>query len=163
MNTIRKSLDALNNYVKQFLNFLLIIMLLLAVFQVLSRYVINYSFSWTEEVSRFIFIWVVMLGSSVLVREKGQVAITLFIDMFKGKVRNYLEIFVTVASMIFLSILLYQGTLITLKLSHQVSPAAEIPMWVVYGSIAVGPLLMLTYYFEILLDMIGNWTKKGGV
>ena len=70
----------------------LLVTLFLAAFcvliaQVLSRYLLPYPLAWTEELARFLFLWIVFLGAAYLFRGNNHIAITFFIDMFPRRVR----------------------------------------------------------------------------
>src|SRR5690606_41542178 len=43
--------------------------------QVLTRYVFMYSLPWLEELTRFLMVWMVMLGTAVAVKEKQHIVI----------------------------------------------------------------------------------------
>src|SRR6266566_2085230 len=49
---------------------------------VVCRYVFNNSLTWSEELTRYMFIWVVFLGAAVSVRQRANIAI----DLFAGRV-----------------------------------------------------------------------------
>ena len=46
------------------------VMLLLIFMQVITRYFFGYTFEWSEELARFLFVWVVFLGSALLMRPR---------------------------------------------------------------------------------------------
>ena len=68
------------NRVAQYVGFVqLSLMTFVIILQVFYRYVLGSSLSWSEESARFLFIWVVMLGASMGVKEGFHVAVTLFV------------------------------------------------------------------------------------
>jgi len=60
-------------------------------FQVIMRFVFNNSSSWSEELGKFLFVWLSWLGISIGHRRKEHIKITLFFDMFPRRARIILE------------------------------------------------------------------------
>lgn len=146
--------DLIENVISFLVKFLSVVILVLSVFQVISRYVINYSFSFTTEVSIYLFIWIVMLGSGILVREKGHPAVTLLVDKLPAKLKPTAQFIQFAFCILFLSVLFYQGLLMALNMMNHLSPAAQIPMGLVYLALPVGTLIMLIYIFEGVIKSI---------
>jgi C4-dicarboxylate transporter, DctQ subunit len=57
--------------------------------QIISRYVFDHSFAWTEELARFSFIWMVYLSSSLAVREGTHVRVTAQFLILPKKIRKH--------------------------------------------------------------------------
>lgn len=74
---LRKMLAAAyEDFEKYFCAFILAILVLGLGLQVFFRYVLNASLSWSEELSRFCFIWSIYLGSSLAVKREQHVRVT---------------------------------------------------------------------------------------
>lgn len=78
------------------------IMLILAIAQILFRYVFNISVPWTEEVARWVFVWQIFLGSSLMLREQGHLKITMVRDMLPGKVQKVVDLVMSLLGLIFI-------------------------------------------------------------
>ena len=71
--------------------FLFICLLVAATLQVLSRYVLEAPLPWTEELARFLLVWVAFLGSASVARRKMHIAVEFFSNKFKFlKIIEYL-------------------------------------------------------------------------
>ena len=76
-------------------------MTLLAISQVLFRYVLRVSVPWTEEAARWCFIWQIFLGSVMLTRRKLHISITVIRDRLSPRARRFAEIFYSLLAIIF--------------------------------------------------------------
>ena len=78
---IRGSLDAYFRLLKVVLTALMLFMVVPVVLQILSRYSgIIPRYIWTEEVARFCFVWIVMIGSMIAVREESHFKVDLLAE-----------------------------------------------------------------------------------
>lgn len=109
---------------------------------VFFRYVLRNSLYWTEELGRYLMVWVGYLGAVLAMREDGHVGITSVVNALPpmGK-----KIVTTIARLIVLGFLVVImvtsfGHLKTLNI--QTSSAMEIPMIYPYLSVTVGTFLM---------------------
>ena len=58
---------------------LLAVMAVLILFQILGRYVFNYSIAWSEEAALFTMVWMVMLGAGIAMRHRNHVGVGVLI------------------------------------------------------------------------------------
>ncbi|MBG0776096.1 MAG: TRAP transporter small permease [Desulfovibrionaceae bacterium] len=125
------------------------VMLALIFFQVISRYFFGYTFAWSEELARFLFVWVVFLGSALIMGESGHLAVQLLAKKLEGTPAGLaLEIFVNLCSYVFILLLLVQGSKMTSVMTFQTAPGLGISMSAVYVIIPVSACLMLLYLFK---------------
>ena len=71
---------------------LLVAMFLSFMTQIIARYVFNYPFGWTDEVSLLCWIWVVLWGASFVLREKDEVRFDIFYSALSDKARCVLTV-----------------------------------------------------------------------
>lgn len=91
----------------------LVFNVLLIFSQIFMRTIFNYSLSWTEELSRYIFIWQTWLGTSIALKYKQHIRVEILINIFKkAKNKKILEISVNLIWIAFSIFLLYAGTLL---------------------------------------------------
>ena len=82
----------LNNYIEQILLFVMISILICSVtLQVFTR-IIGSSFSWTEEVARYSFVWFVMIGMSYATKHHLHIRMEVILALLHGKKRSCFEI-----------------------------------------------------------------------
>lgn len=134
----------IDNFEEYFCVWSLAIMTILVFIQVVMRYVFQNSLSWSEELARYIFLWLSWVGASYAVKERSHFRVEMFADLLKGKPRKIFELFVLLVWFSFCLFLAYQGSMITrhLIIRKQLSAAMEIPMAWAYASVPVGSFLM---------------------
>jgi TRAP-type C4-dicarboxylate transport system permease small subunit len=78
LDWIEKALDAV-------LILMMIVMASAVVIQVVSRYIINRPTSWSEEVARYLFVWITFLGSAVVIRKRRHVDVSVLTDRLPAR------------------------------------------------------------------------------
>ncbi len=137
------------------------VMLAIIFIQVIARYLFNHSFEWSEELARFLFVWVVFLGSALIMGESGHLAVQFLPTKFKGTGFGlFLEIFTNVCSYVFILLLLTQGAKMTSIMTFQTAPGLGISMSWVYAVIPLSAALMLLYLIKDSLMIIRKLTGK---
>jgi TRAP-type C4-dicarboxylate transport system permease small subunit len=119
---------------------------------VFFRYVLQNSLSWTEELGRYLMIWMGYLGAVLAMKEGSHVGITSFIGLFPPVVRRVLEVLANLIVLAFLSIVLVKSFSHLETLSIQRSSAMELPMVFPYLAVTVGVFLMA---IETLMVILG--------
>ena len=141
-----------------FLGALSIVMIL----QVFCRYVLNNSLSWSEEFSRYCFIWFNCAGATVLTREISHARISVIDGLFKGKLSNRIYWIILDIIMIVLSVMLLITGLEVTKVAHpQLTAALQIPKSFVYASTVLAGGGMLVHLIPHILGLILG-TKEAG-
>ena len=128
-------------------------MVLIVLYQVFARKVLNNPNTVTEELVRFGLVWVAMLASAYVVGKKSHLCVTLLSDNLNEKGKLFLEIVVQVLFILFAAvIMIYGGWQASLVTMGQISPSLSIPMGYVYLSVPVSGAIMLLYSVMNLLD-----------
>lgn len=152
---IKKILDKIT---ARLLIFLMAMMTVNVVWQVVSRYLLGAPSSWTEELARFLLIWLGLLGAAYVAGQKKHLAITLLPSKLTQKKRQGLERLIAVLIIIFALVAFVVGgaslVYITFDL-EQNSAALGIPLGVVYAVVPLSGLLIVLYKILELRE-IGN-------
>lgn len=159
--TLKKFLD---NFEEYFVVWTLAIMTVLVFVQVVMRYVFSNSLSWSEELARYIFLWLSWVGASYAVRERSHFRVEMFANMIKGTNRKWFELFVLLVWFVFSLFMAFVGTQLVLFLveTGQTSAAMDMPMSWVYASVPVGCALMtIRLVAEIKKILKGQYTFGG--
>lgn len=131
------------------------IMLLIIFAQVVTRYLFGYTPEWSEELARFLFVWVVFLGSALIMGESGHLAVQFLPDKFKGTTfGTILDVIINLCGYVFIILLLTQGWKMTSIMTFQRAPGLDIPMSWVYVIIPVSCVLMLLYLLRETLRIV---------
>ena len=136
------------------------VMLVVIFAQVVSRYVFSWTPEWSEELARYLFVWVVFIGSALIMGESGHLAVQFVPNHFKGTATGkFLEIVINLSGYVFILILLTQGAKMTRVMTFQMSPGMEIPMSWVYAVIPLSSALMLLY---LIKDTVRIFKSRSG-
>jgi TRAP-type C4-dicarboxylate transport system permease small subunit len=131
------------------------IMLITIFVQVITRYGFNYTPEWSEELARFLFVWVVFLGSALIMGESGHLAVEFLPNLLKGRSGGkILAILINLAGYVFIAILFFNGFEMTRVMTFQLSPGMSIPMSYIYSVIPLSSILMLLYLIKNTLEIV---------
>ncbi len=75
----------------------------------LARYVLPWRLTFTEELARYLMIWVALLAVSVGIGRRQHIGILLFFDLFPRPLRKLLALAFDVIGLIFFGVLFYYG------------------------------------------------------
>jgi TRAP-type C4-dicarboxylate transport system permease small subunit len=154
-----KSMDKVNKIITVFVSILLAITSCIIIFQVASRYFLHYPLPWSEELSRYIIIYVVVFGSAIAIRHQKLIAVDFLLGILPERKKKILTVFILVISIVFFCILLYKGFDVVMQVSTQKSPSLQIPMSIPYASIPLGALLMILNSIVVILETVKGGTK----
>ncbi len=123
-------------------------------YSVVMRYVFLHPPAWAEELSRFIFLWIIMLGAVLVTREQSHIELTFLLDLMPKKLRF---VFLTVTRLLMIAfcwVMVQQGLKIYPIVAEASSPTFGISMGWLYLSIPVGGLLMGICIVENILKSL---------
>ena len=154
---MRKVLSWLNDSLEEFLMVIsLILMTVIMGIQVFSRYVLGASLSWSEELTRYIFVWAGFLSVSYCTKKCVSIKIEQFVAMFPKRGKALFKLVNHTFELIFFFYLMPFAVqyLMSAVESGQVSPACQIPMYYVQAAPLVSFLLvsvriMQRWYIEL--------------
>ena len=131
--------------------------------QVFSRYVLNNPSSFTEELARFLLIWVGLLGASYAAGKKMHLAVDILPGKVQGRRRSYLAIFILAGTMLFaLTVMVFGGArlvAITLFLG-QTAAALQMPLGYIYLILPISGLLIAFYALLFMIDEVRAMSGK---
>ncbi|AJR06153.1 TRAP transporter small permease [Photobacterium gaetbulicola] len=118
------------------------------IWQVISRYIIGKPSTITDELARYLFMWVALIGAAYTTGLKRHLAIDLLTMKLSGKRKLFNEIFIQLAIAVFaFVVLVYGGTNLALKTlsTGQVTPALGWEMGYIYFCLPISGSLMIFY------------------
>ncbi len=142
---LNKLSDRVNHAVEYISLWLFLILTVSCVAQVFFRYVVNQSLSWTEELARHSYIWIVLLGASICVKRGSHAVVEVVVDLLPKKARLIISIFVDILVISGACIMLVQGAKIVPITMAQMSPANEIPMGLIYIAVPISGACVLLH------------------
>ena len=145
---MEKLYQNINKLLKVMLIIIFCILVIDVFWQVFARYSIGKPNAFTEELARYLLIWLAILGTAYVRSYKGQMAIDYLYNKLSPKKQRNLSFFIELSIILFaLTIMVIGGVnlmYITLKLG-QISPALNIPIGYVYSVVPISGLLIIFY------------------
>jgi TRAP-type C4-dicarboxylate transport system permease small subunit len=112
--------------------------------QFFTRYILNDSLAWTEEIARYGLMWVVFIGGAMVTRRNTHIAVELMSNVMKpGLPRQILLAAVDFMKLGFLGFLAYVSVTIIERMGIQRMTVFDLPMSWVYAGVSFGCFLML--------------------
>lgn len=154
-------LNKLKSGMTAVLNVVLIIAVALLVFDVVwgvfSRYVLGEQTKWTEELARFLLVWVAMLGGAVAFGTRGHLGVDYFVGKFHPETRKLMAIVAHIIVLFFSgAIFLYGGSRVVYDAlaMEQMTPALGWKMGYVYLALPIAGMFMVIYTIENMVSTI---------
>ena len=134
-----------NSVIEQSLLGLGILMIGVVAAQVFFRYVLNHSLFWSEELARYILVWLTFLGASVAYRRGTHPRIDLFASRFGPHGARAIHVGAHLVAMAFFSVLVIYGAQFAYFVRLQISPALQIPKWIVMLVLPISGMVMILH------------------
>jgi len=162
-----KILKELSNIVDQIVQIICIIilagMLITVSAGVFFRYFLKNPLVWSEELSRFLMVWLVFLGASLVIKRWDNIRVTLFLEKLPEKISSVIDFIIKIFVYILLVIVLITSLSVIPTVGMQeIAPALGIKMIIPELGLVLGILLMLFQLTVIIIeDMLKFHANKG--
>ncbi|WP_176431427.1 TRAP transporter small permease [Anaerovirgula multivorans] len=137
-NALINFYEKVQNGIHTLITILLGLMMVVILLQTITRYVFFYSLPWSEELSRYLFVWMIMLGVNLGIRDDMQVRIDIIDRVFTGWGKTVITVFQHLVSLVVSGVFFYSSFNFLSIGARQLSPAMQIPMIYIYICIPVG-------------------------
>ena len=121
---------------------------------VVSRYLFGDSLNWSEEIARYLMVWVTYIGAGLAMREGQHVAIDYVQTLLPRRLQPWVRGVVAASILAFLGILTYVGIEFSAFAWRQTTPVMQWPMGSMYLAIPVGALLFALHFLAIARQWI---------
>ena len=122
--------------------------------QVVARYVFEAPLSWSEELARFLLLWLAMLSSAYAFKIKSHFALQFVTKIVPSKIQKLISVLVPLLVISFLSGFVFYSIKFVLGVKGHLAPALQIPMEIPYSSSIAGSSLMLYYVVKTFINDI---------
>ncbi|MDR3321720.1 MAG: TRAP transporter small permease [Synergistaceae bacterium] len=125
--------------------------------QVIMRYVFNNSLSWSEELTRFVFVWQVWMGTSIACKNNNHIRVEILLSLLKGRAKTAYLLLGDIIVLVFTVFLIYDGFIVVGRFAarHMLSPAMRIPLFIVYLSLPVSSVCVCARLLPRVAGEIG--------
>ncbi|MGI2880000.1 TRAP transporter small permease [Vibrio furnissii] len=134
---------------------LMIVMVLVACWQVISRYIFNAPSTFSEEFLRFALVWLSLIGLAYVSGKREHIALTLFLDKCPPQLRSSWHIIIQVVFILFsIYVLIIGGWKVSSNAMQQISPVLQLPMGKVYYALPIAGVLTIVYSVLNIIDLV---------
>ena len=120
--------------------------------QVLFRYIFHLSLAWSEEIARYLFLWLASLACAYAFKTRSHFALKFLVDRLGRKIQGRIETLVVFIVSAFLLLFVWKALEFTFSMAQQIAPSTRISMAIPYSSSWAGGILMLYY-------VLRNWRE----
>jgi TRAP-type C4-dicarboxylate transport system permease small subunit len=141
---------------------LMAVMTFLIGIQIFMRYVMGASLSWSEELARYLFIWMTYTGVAYAIRKNAHIRVTMFADLLPAQGQIYLRILTHAIFAAFVCYAMYQGWFLIEKTFRfgQKSASLGMPMAFVYLAPFTGFVMVLVRLAQSIFCAVRNGTER---
>ena len=144
-----KVLSAASTYVNKLVEATVFVMLAVMVIVISAavfwRYALNDSLSWSEELGRYLLVWLSFLGASIGTYQAAHISISTVTDRLPPGLRWWTRLATDLLVVVFLSVILYQSIKILPVMAVRIAPTLAIRMSVVYVALPLSSTIMLLH------------------
>ncbi len=131
---------------KSMLKLSLFSLFFLQILQVSFRYLLKNPLAWVDELSRYVFIFMVMLGAGLGAAKREHFSVDYIINKIKSsKVRKYLFFLSDLPVIVFAIVIILHGIRLLKTVSTQITAALGIPFSIPYSAVLIGASLLLIH------------------
>jgi TRAP-type C4-dicarboxylate transport system permease small subunit len=148
--------ETIDKYLGYILIFLMVIMTLDVLWGVLTRYAFGSQADWSEELARFLLIWIGLLGAAYAAGQKMHLAIDLLKPNLNPIRQKQLFMLIHIIVIVFAIGVLIIGGFRLMYLTNilgQLSAALRIPMYFVYAVLPITGILVVYYKIHDLVKI----------
>lgn len=130
--------------------------------QVITRFVLRDPSSYTEELARYLMIWVGLLGASYAAGKRMHLAVDILPAMLTGRRKHLLGIVIELLTVLFaVSVMVVGGGRLVWVMLYlgQTSPALQIPMGYVYVAVPLSGLLIAFYAIHVIVEQVHTFRE----
>ncbi len=138
---------------------LLLVMTCITFAQVVTRYVFNFSITWSEELARFLFIWSIFAGIPSLIFRSGMTAFDLILARLRGKTAKCAALLLSAAGLLFFHLMAHGSFPLVQRQFAQQATSLPVPMGLVYIVIPVSGFTAMFMIVENLLRVLAEGGK----
>lgn len=135
-------------------------MALLIGYQVFSRYVLNHSLFWAEEVGRMCLVWITFLGATAAYRRHHHVGIDVLVRRLPERFQIAAGLMAWWASMLLFSVMVVYGARFVGFVANQKSAALGLPMALPYSVIPLSGAVFVLHGIRHLMEQLHGMGRQ---
>lgn len=135
-------------------------LVILVTYQVVIRYVFSNPSAWSEQLARYLFVWLVLIASSYIFGRREHMNIGFFIGKFPSNVKTIMEILSEVLICIFMIfVMIYGGYNAVVVSMPKMDTSLPISIGIINSVLVISGVLTLFYSICNIIDLIDKYKK----
>ena len=134
---------------------LMVLLALLTLFtfaQVVCRFILKVSISWSEEIVRMTFVWMILIGAALGTKEWSHLSMEIFTDHLKARAKRRLMFVVYIFVFVIYALFFYAGLQYCIKCVGKSAVTMRVPSNIVYSAIPTTCLIGMFFTIEHFID-----------
>ena len=131
--------------------------------QVISRYAFDSPFSWTDEVSRHLYIYMVFFGASAAIRDRSHVAVSMAVAYLPASARLVAALAMNALILAFLGVMIWAGWKLVQRNLDVPTVTLEIPLAIVYAVVPITAVSMIWRTIAQMGEDVGAYRRGAGI
>lgn len=147
----------LDNILSKILVFLMAFIVIVVTWQVITRFLMSTPSSYTEELARFLLIWIGVLGGSYALRTRAHLGIDILTTKLQGRQKDMLMVGIYLAIILFSALIMVAGGIKLVSLTftlNQISASLGIKMGYIYLVLPLSGIIMIIYSLDVIIDSL---------
>lgn len=121
--------------------FLFLLMLSVITIQIMSRYFFSFAIPWTEELSRWLYIYIVFVGASEAISRRDHIAVDIVPNRLGNKAGLILDVLIHGVFAVVSLIIVHYGYIFAERMDRLGSITMDVQMSALYGAVPFGFIL----------------------
>lgn len=136
----------------------MVIMTILTFANVVARYVFSASFSFSEEITTYLFVLLSLVGTAIAAKRRAHLGLTILTDMVSPHVKKILHMVGYLFAVAFSGAVFYYGILMVLSQKNlgQVTANMQWPEWIFGSFVPIGAFFVLVRFTQALIEEVKN-------
>lgn len=138
----------------------LVIIVIVVLLGVFTRYILHNALSWTEEMTRFLIVFLGLVGAALALGKNGHSSIDVFVDKCPVWLQMVFKVISSSTIAVFAAIMVIYGV----KLAFSSGAHAEIlpiPMWIPLSSVPLSGVIMFYYSIRSIYQALKKGVLQG--
>lgn len=133
---------------------LLTAVVLIVLIQVVTRYLLEISISWPEELARYTLVWLTFVGAAAAAARRSEIVVDSLIELLPQRARRGMRALASVGGIVAIGILIWAAVPLFGTAARTTSPATGIALRWVYLALPVGGVLVGLFLLGDLVRLI---------
>lgn len=129
--------------------------------EVALRYLFSHSMIFTEELSRYLMVWIVFLGSALAIRDGSHIHIQILVKRLDPRMQQIVKLAAYALIIAFLVFITVEGLKILPRQLQQMCITIDISLFYFYLAIPVGSILMIIFLLPIIRQTLAGKSPAG--